>query len=314
VLTQWLSWRWVFWINVPYGIAMVVFAWCFLPRMPPTSSGRLDIPGMALSGLGLSGVLYAISEGSAEGWGSIPILAAGVAGLLLLAGFTWRSLRHHDPLLRVRLLSDRLFRSTNIALALSTGPFLGSLYLTPIFLQDGLHQSPIASGSTTFLEAVGVGVGSQTLARLYPRLGPRLLAALGSVGLVIYLSALSLVRPDTSLWLVRAAMLFGGFANSGTFLALQTAMFTTISSRDLGHAAAIYNTQRQSTIALNVALLTTMVAAAAPGRTATFHSAYLVAAVIAATGTAAALILIRTKDAHVTMGLSPAPAMEDTLA
>jgi len=300
-LTQWFSWRWVFLVNVPAGVAVLLFAWRFLPRTPPTTAGRLDVLGMLLSGLGLSSLLYAVSEGSALGWGSAPVVLSGVAGAVLLTAFTSWSLRHRDPILRLRLLGDRMLRSTNIVFALCTGPFLGSLYLTPIFLQELLHQSPLASGTTTFLEAVGVGIGSQTLARLYPRFGPRPLASMGAAALVVYLSAFTLIGPHTSLWFVRGLMLFGGFANSGAFLAVQTSMFTTVSSEDLGHASAIYNTQRQSSIALNVAVLTTIAAGSAHPELSAFHSAYLAAALIALVGTACAWTLIHTSDARATM-------------
>jgi MFS family permease len=307
VLTEWISWRWVFLVNVPIGAVMVLFSWRFLPGTPATSGGRLDLPGMVLSGIGLSALLYAVSEGSALGWGSAPVLACGIGGILLLAAFTRHSLRHHDPILRVRLLSDRLFRASNIVFALSTGPFLGSLYLTPIFLQEVLHQSPIGSGTTTFIEAIGVAIGSQTLARLYPRIGPRLLAALGAAGIAIYLGVFLLVGVHTNLWLIRVVMLFGGFANAAAFLAVQTAMFTNIPSPDLSHAAAIYNTQRQSTLALNVAVLTTIVAGSVSGSATGFHTAFAAAAAIAVVGVVAALTLIHTSDAHRTMGVA-APA------
>lgn len=305
VLTEWISWRWVFFVNVPVGAVMVLFAWRFLPHTPPTGTGRLDLPGLALSGIGLSALLYAISEGSTLGWGSAPVLVSGIGGVLLLATFTRHSLRHNDPILRLRLLGDRLFRATNVVFALSTGPFLGSLYLAPIFLQEVLHQSPIASGTTTFIEAIGVAIGAQTLGRLYPRIGPRLLAALGAAGLAIYLGVFVLVGAHTNLWVVRAAMLFGGFANSAAFLAVQTAMFTNIPSSDMSHAAAIYNTQRQSTIALNVAILTTIVAGSASGSATGFHTAFAAATAIAVLGVVAALTLIHTSDAHATMGVAP---------
>lgn len=307
-LTEWLSWRWIFLINVPAGAAMALFAWRFLPRTPSLNHGRLDVGGLILSGLGLSSLLYAVSEGSALGWGSAPVAISAVAGVLLLAAFTRRSLRHRDPILRIRLLGNRLFRATNIVFALSTGPFLASLYLTPIFLQTIMHRSPLTSGTTTFLEAIGVGLGALTLARLYPRVGPRVLATLGAGGLVLYLSLFLLVTPDTSLWLVRGLMLFGGFANSATFLAVQTSMFSTISQHDTGHASAIYNTQRQSTIALNVAIVTTIAAGSSVGRIGPFHDAYLAAAVIAAVGTLCAATLIHTADARATMRPATAPA------
>src|SRR5262249_2480345 len=154
-----------------------------------------------------------------------------------------------DPILRLRLLREPLLRSTNIVFPLTTGVFLGSLYLTPIFLQVVMGQSPIQSGTTTFVEVIGVAIGSPTLCRPLPRIGPRLLCTTGGVCLTIYLLAFLAVDDSTSLWAVRGLMFFGGIGNSGTFLAIQTSMFSNISSADTGHASAIYNTQRQSSIA-----------------------------------------------------------------
>jgi MFS family permease len=201
----------------------------------------------------------------------------------------------------LRLLRDPLLRSTNIVFALTIAVFLGSLYLTPIFLQQVLHQSPIGSGTTTFLEAVGVGVGSQTLGRLYPRFGPRVMCVVGGIGLTIYLSLFLLIDASTNLWLVRGLMFFGGFGNCAAFLAIQTSMFTNISSADTGHASAIYNTQRQSSMAINIALLTTIVSGAGGTALAAFHDAYLAAAILAAIGTVLAWTLIDTSLAGSTM-------------
>jgi predicted MFS family arabinose efflux permease len=308
VLTQTLSWRWVFFINVPVGIVMVAFAWLFVPEHRPSPAGRLDWRGLLLSGAGLSALLYAISEGSVLGWASPEILVSGLAGIVLLWAFARDSLRKPDPILRLRLLRDPLLRSTNIVFALTTGVFLGSLYLTPIFLQQVMHQSPIESGTTTFLEAVGVAVGAQTLARLYPRFGPRIMCGFGGIALTVYLALFLLIDASTNLWLVRGLMFFGGLGNCGSFLAIQTSMFTHISSADTGHASAIYNTQRQSSIAINIALLTTIVAGAGGTATEAFHDAYLAAAILAAIGTVLAWTLIDTGLARPTMSRRSTPA------
>jgi EmrB/QacA subfamily drug resistance transporter len=300
VLTQTLSWRWVFFINLPVGVAMLLFAYLFVPEHRPSPEGRLDVQGLLLSGLGLSALLYAISQGSVAGWASPQILLSGSAGIALLWWFAHEALRRPDPILRLRLLRDPLLRSTNLVFALTVAVFLGSLYLTPIFLQEVMHQSPIGSGTTTFLEAVGVGVGAQTLGRLYPRFGPRALCTVGGVGLTVYLALFLAIDASTDLWLVRALMFFGGFANAAAFLAIQTSMFTHISSADTGHAAAIYNTQRQSSIAINIALVTTVLAGAG-GTLGAFHDAYLAAAIIAAIGTLLAWTLIDTGLARSTM-------------
>jgi EmrB/QacA subfamily drug resistance transporter len=301
VLTQTLSWQWVFLVNIPVGVAMLGFAYLYVPEHRASPEGRLDLEGLLLSGLGLSALLYAISEGSVLGWGSPEVLATGLGGIALLWLFVHRALRRPDPILRLRLLADPLLRSTNIVFALTTAVFLGSLYLTPIFLQQVMHQSPIGSGTTTFFEAVGVGVGSQTLARLYPRIGPRVMCTVGGLGLTAYLALFLAVDDSTSLWLVRALMFLGGFGNSGTFLAVQTAMFTHVSAADTGHASAIYNTQRQASIAINIALLTTIVSGVGGSALAAFHAAYLAAALLAALGTLLAWKLIDSRLAVSTM-------------
>jgi EmrB/QacA subfamily drug resistance transporter len=300
-LTQTLSWRWVFLVNIPFGLATLAFAYLFLPEHRSAPRGRLDVRGLLLCGVGLSAVLYAVSEGTVLGWTSGPILATGVGGIALLSLFTRMSLRQADPILRLGLLRDRLFRATNIVFALSTGPFLASLYLTPIFLQEIMHQSPLGSGTTTFVEAIGVGFAAQTLGRLYPWLGPRVMAGFGAGGLCLFLALFLLVDSQTNLWLVRGLMFFGGVANSGAFLSIQTSMFTTISSEDTGHASAIYNTQRQSSIALNIAVLTAVLAGVGGSQLHAFHAAYLAGAIIAAVGTICAWTLIRTADARSTM-------------
>ncbi len=301
VLTQSLSWRWVFLINVPFGVVTIVFACLFLREHRQSPEGRLDVFGMISSGLGLSLILYAISEGPIVGWRAPEIVAAAIGGVALLCMFARRSLHHRDPILRLRLLREPLLRATNIVFTLTTGAFLGSLYLTPIFLQEALHQTPIQSGTTTFVEAVGVGVGAQTLGRLYPRFGPRVMAGVGAAALTLYMTLFLAVTPGTNQWLIRALMFFGGLGNCCVFLSVQTAMFTHISKADTGHASAIYNTFRQSAIALNTAVLTAVVAGVGGGTLAAFHAAYLTGAIIAAVGCALAWTLINTDAARSTM-------------
>lgn len=308
LFTQELSWRWVFFVNVPVGVVMIGYSQRFLAEDPPSPGGRLDVRGLVLSGAGLSALMYAVSEGSVIGWGSPAILASGLGGLAALAVFTRVSLRASDPLLRLTLLGDRLFRATNVVVGFCLGSFLGGLYLIPIFLQEVLHQSPVSSGLTTFVEAIGVVVAAQTLGRLYPRMGPRVMAGISGLGLAIILGCFVLVGPGTSLWWVRVAMFGAGMCNSGNMLAVQSAMFTKISRADTGHASAIYNTQRQASIAICVAIFTTIVASVeASGAThlVAFHAAFVADAGIALLGAIAAWTLIRTADARATMRPEP---------
>lgn len=302
LLIEQLSWRYVFYVNVPFGIVALVFSSIFLVEHREHARSRFDLAGFVLSGGGLCAVLYAISEGSLIGWGSGVVIVSGVAGLVALGIFVRIELRRPTwPILRIQLLSDRLFRATNFTIACSTASFMGVLYLTPIFLQEAIHQSALGSGLTTFVEAIGVVAATQTVGRLYPYLGPRRMAAGGLIALTLLIVALAGVGPSTNLWIVRAIMFFAGAANSTAFLPCQTAMFTTISPSDTGHASAIFNATRQSALAFGVAILTTVVAGVHGTRLEAFHAAYVAAAGVSILGAVVCLALVHDGDAAATM-------------
>jgi EmrB/QacA subfamily drug resistance transporter len=303
VFTQYLSWRWVFFVNLPVGLA--VFAYCAvnLREQRGGSGGRFDAIGWALGGGGLSLALFALAEAPVRGFGSPAIIATGATAAAVLALFVRHAYRRADPILNLRLLDDRLFRATNVVSCLNTGAFLGILFLTPIFLQEALHHSPISSGTTTFLEALGVLIASQSVFRLYPRLGPRRMAGGGAVVVCGLLLCFQLVDTSTSLWLVRGQMLLLGAANGVSFLAIQASMFTRISPADTGHAAAIYTSGRQASTAICVAILSSVLVGVAGPRLDAFHAAFLAAASISALGALASFTLIKTPDAAASMSV-----------
>jgi EmrB/QacA subfamily drug resistance transporter len=167
------SWRWVFYVNVPIGVAGFVFGALFLPEHREAGAGRFDLPGFVLSGAGLGALMYALSEGPSHGWGSPLIVSTGLAGIVLLAVLVRVELRTAQPMIHLRLLGDRLFASSTAVLFAGVMAFLGSLYLIALFLQDGLGLSALNAGLSTFPEAIGVMAGAQIAARVYPRAGPR---------------------------------------------------------------------------------------------------------------------------------------------
>jgi EmrB/QacA subfamily drug resistance transporter len=301
LLTQALSWRWVFFVNLPFGVATLFLCARYLVDNREHAVGRLDVTGMVLAAVGLSGIVYAISEGPDRGWSSANILVSAAVGVVVMVVFVRFELRHPDPLLRLELFRDRIFRSTQVVFALTSGAFLGCLYLTPIFLQEVHGQSPFGSGATTFVEAVGVMAAAQPVGRLYVRLGPRVMMTAGAIGVAALLAAFFFVDADTSLWTIRGLLFFMGGINAAVFMSVQSAMFATISSRDTGHASAIYTAQRQASIAAGIAILSTIVASRGAAQLAGFHDAYLGAAVLAALGAILAVSLVRTADARATM-------------
>ena len=164
------SWRWVFFVNLPIGIAAVVFGSLFLERTEAIDAGRFDVPGFVLGGAGLGLLMYGVSEGPLQSWSSPTVIATCVSGAVLLLVFTLVELRTRRPMVDLHLLRGRLFRSTNCVMFLAAAAFLGMLYLIPLYFQDARGLSALQSGLSTFPEAIGVMAGAQFASRfLYPR-------------------------------------------------------------------------------------------------------------------------------------------------
>lgn len=288
-----LSWRWVFYVNVPIGLAALLFGLIFLREQRHDQPGRFDLPGFLLAGAGLGALMYALSEAPAQGWASAGIIAAAAAGSVLLAVLVRVELRTEQPMLHLRLLANRLFRNTTGVLIVGTVAFLGSLYLVALFYQDGFGVSALQSGLSTFPEALGVMAGAQIAGRLYPRYGPRRLMIAGLTGVATSLALVAAVPFTASLWQMRGYMLLLGFCQGHVFVPAQAAAFATVSPAATGRASTMYNAGRYLGGAVGVAILSTVISAvgvlhpaggaARPGAGA-YHTAFLTAAAIALAG------------------------------
>jgi EmrB/QacA subfamily drug resistance transporter len=294
-----LSWRWVFYVNLPIGAATILFGLIFLADQRPPSVARFDLAGFVLSGLGLGLLMYGVSEGPNIGWATDRVLASISVGILLLAGMVIKELRTTSPLLDLRLFADRLFRSTNLVMTLGMTAFLGVLYLLALFFQDALHLSALQAGLSIFPEALGVMAGTQLVTRFALRsLGPRWVMVAGLVIVIAMMSTMSQVNVATNLWLVRLVVCFIGVGMSGVFVTSQAAAFATIPGAKTGDASTIFNALRQLGGAIGVAVLTTVLALVhqvhvVAGKTVpnvnAYHVAFLVAAGIAVLAGCAAL-------------------------
>src|SRR5436305_10579128 len=250
-----LSWRWVFYVNVPIGIVACLFGLIFLYEHKEETPGRFDLAGFLLAGIGLALIMYALSEGPSSGWTSINIFGSALVGTLLLCAFVMIELRVPEPMIDLRLLHNRLFRTTNLVSLFAYAGFLGVLFIAPLFLQEARGVSALVSGLTTFPEAIGVVLSTQLVARLYPRIGPRRLMAGGLTGVSIMMALLTLMGQDTNLWVMRVLMFLIGAGMAYAFLPLRAAAFATISSASTGRASAFYSAQTQLGAAIGVAVL-----------------------------------------------------------
>jgi EmrB/QacA subfamily drug resistance transporter len=260
-----LSWRWVFYVNLPIGVAAFAFGAIFLQQAVQARPGRFDLAGFLLSGLGLGLVMYGVSEGPNLGWGQARVLAAIAAGAVLLAGMVVVELRSAAPMVDLRLLRNRLFRSGNGVMVLNAVAFLGTLYAVSLYYQDGRGLSALGSGLSTFPEALGVMGGAQLASRvLYPRLGPRRHITIGLLGAAASIALLALMGPQTSLWWARLLMFALGLSVAQVFVPVQAAAFAAITPAATGRASTMFNAMRQLGGAVGVAVLTTAIVLVGP--------------------------------------------------
>lgn len=304
ILIEQFSWHAIFFVNVPVGIAALIFGALFLEEHREEKAGGFDIAGFFLGGLGLACLMFALNQGPQMGWSSPTVAGAIAAGTAMLVSFVFVELRKREPMVQLRLFANRLFRSTAIVSFFSSAAFLGILFVTPIFLQEGRGVTPFESGSTTFPEALGVLASTQIVARLYPRIGPRRLMAAGMAGVGVIALIMSRLTLEGGPWPVRVLMFCLGISMAYIFLPNQAASLATVSRSETGRASTLFSVQRQIGSAVGIALLGSVMALVGttiggavdgPPNIDAYHAAYLTAAGIAFVG---ALFALRVPDSE----------------
>lgn len=289
------------------GIGAFVFGALFLLEHREPGAGAFDLPGFLLSGFGLALTLYALDEGPSRGWASPRVAVTGLVGIACFVALAFVELRKRHPLFALRLLENRLFRSTNLVSIFGFGSFIALLFVLPLYLQQARGFSALESGLTTFPEAIGVLTATQLVGRVYGTVGPRRLMSGGLVIVALAMTLLASTGPHTTLWAIRGCMFLAGCGMAFVFLPLQAATFATIDLPDMGRASAIFNSQRQMAAALGVAILATVLAsqvgsspAVGADQSSAFRVVFLVDAGIALVGALVALT-VHDSDAANTM-------------
>ena len=266
VLVSEVSWRAIFYVNVPIGLFATVFGVLCLRNEPARPAERFDRAGFLLAASGFGLVMYSVSEGPQQGWTTVPVAAGLACGVALVAAMVLVELRKESPMIDIRLLTNRLFSFGSTVMTVHSTAFLGTLFTVTLYFQDERGMTPLAAGLSTFPEAVGVVLGSQLASRvLYRRLRPRRHLILGTAGTSAAIALMSLWRADTGLWLVRL-LLFGlGLAVGQVFVGTQSASFATVTPAASGRASTLFNVGRRLGGALGVAVATTVLVTAAGG-------------------------------------------------
>ncbi len=260
ILVDTTSWRWIFLINGPIGVVAVVLSVLWIREERQANPGRFDVVGLVLSAAAVSLLLYTLSIGPQDGWASATTVAFGVAGLACLLALIVIELRIDEPILALRLFSDRYFRTINIASAMVYAGFFGMIFVLPLYMQSLRGYSAFQSGLVQSPQAVGVFLVSNLLGRrLYRLVGPRRLMVVGVVVASAVTCAYGLAGLTTPLSAIAALSFVRGASIGLVFVSIQTAAYGTTSVADTGRATSLFNTQRQIAYAAGVAIAATVI-------------------------------------------------------
>lgn len=259
------TWRWIFFVNLPIGLAAVVLGWLWLRDDDRVTAGKFDAVGLVLASTGLTAFLYALSVGPKDGWLAPLTLTCGVGSLVAMAALVRWELANAEPVLQLRLFTERMFRTTNIAGLFIYAGFLAHIYLLTLYLQDLRGVSATAAGLTQMPQALGILLISNLAGRrLYVSVGPRRLMVAGAIGTAVFTASFATTDLATPLPQMAAMNFARGMAIGLVFVTIQTATFARVSHADTAQATTLFSVQRQSANAIGVAAAATILAALAP--------------------------------------------------
>jgi EmrB/QacA subfamily drug resistance transporter len=255
MITEWLSWRWVLFINVPIGLLVVALAPLFVaetPRMP----GRFDLAGAVTSTAGVALFVYGFIRAASNGWGDRTALIAFGAAVVLLAAFLFTETRAPQPITPLRLFADGSRTGSYAARLLLVAGMFGMFFFLTQFLQEVLGFSPLRAG-VAFLPLTIALFGLSRLApRLIPRFGGKPLMVAGMIPVIVGMAWLSRVSPATSYWSgVFAPMLLLGAGMGIVFVPLTMASLAGVRPQDSGAASSMVNVMQQVGGSLGLAVL-----------------------------------------------------------
>ncbi|MFE4538788.1 MFS transporter [Streptomyces scopuliridis] len=264
-LTEYLDWRWTFFVNIPFAIVAALGAY-FVIREPAGGRNRsaLDIPGVVLSTLGLVSLVYGFTRAESNGWGDSTTIGLFVAAAVLLATFVAVESRVKAPLLPLRVVTNRNRAGVYLSLGLAIIGMFGLFLFLTYYLQVVEGYSPVKTGFAFMPMIVGMITGSTQIgARLMTRVAPRYLMGPGflvaSVGMLL-LTQLEIGSSYAGL--ILPAELLLGLGMGTAFMPAMSLATHGIEPRDAGVASAMVNTSQQVGGAIGTALLNTIAASA----------------------------------------------------
>ncbi|QWT21226.1 MFS transporter [Bacillus sp. NP157] len=251
-IVTWVSWRWIFYINVPIGLAGMWLATKYVPDVRLTERVPFDRIGFVLSGISLSCLVFGLemaSRGSSTFFGSTGLI---IAGMLAGAGYLMYSRRIANPILDMSLMRFTTFRLSVIAGSLTRITAGAVPFLLPLMMQLGFGLSAAHSGVITFVSALGAMLMKATAAPVLRRWGFRATLVWNGVFSMICVALCALFRPDWPLWIIYAVLLLSGFFQSLQFSAYNTVAYADVPSERFSSATSFYTTFQQLMLSLGI--------------------------------------------------------------
>ena len=263
ILTEYLSWRWILFVNVPIGILAFALSLRYVPESKADVTHRhLDLAGAVTVTAGLVALVYAIVRTETYSWGSAEVLVPLALGVGLLALFVFLQARVSvAPLVPLRIFRSRSVAGGNVVMLLMFGALFGSWYFQTLFMQHVLGFSPLQAGLAFLPQTLLIAAGAQLTARLVPRFGPRPLILTGVLVAAAGLAWLSQITPDSTF----VGGLLGPFLLIGMGMGLAVTPIAVagtsgVPPQDAGLASGLLNTSRTVGASLGLAALATLAA------------------------------------------------------
>ncbi len=261
ILTQALSWRWVFFINVPIAAITIALSLRMVPNTKVRGNRGVDILGAVLVTGGLMSIVYALTKAATptEGWTSPIVFVFGGIGLALLVSFVITEMRYHAPLVRLSIFRVRSLTAANGAMLLVSGGMFAMFYFSGLYVQIVLGYSPLQAGLAFLPVCFGIGIGAGLASQAVKRIDVR---AVACAGLVIGAAGFFMLQRITVSSgyadVLLPALVVMSLGLGLSFVPLTLVATTTVADDDAGLASGLFNTSQQVGGSLGLAILATL--------------------------------------------------------
>jgi EmrB/QacA subfamily drug resistance transporter len=304
LITEHINWSWIFFINVPVGIAAIIVARIVIDESRDTSrEQRLDLPGLLVSGIALFALTYALIEANQHGWTSPLILSLFGIAAVGLFGFVVLEQRQRLPMLDLSLFRNPTFAGANVVMFLVALAMFGVFFFVSLYMQNILGYSPTQAGAAFLPMTILIVLLAPIAGRLSDRIGSRWLMGGGLVLVSLSLVIESTFKVTSSFWNILPAMIVGGMGMAFAMTPTAAAAMGSVPVDKAGVGSAVLNSMRQVGGSLGIALMGAIVAASVHVPTTDprapeqfvdgFREAVLVAAAIALVGAVVAVLTVR---------------------